>query len=192
MPRNFTLWLTLSTFTLLVNVAWTDECLRSGLRPIDRNKKQPTACLMDCTMRTFIKYQRLRHRSPVQFKDSMQGDHGVYCWPVSLHPCRQGQSIDRVFVVLPVNFTTAEEVEVGISPAATKLSVHRSLPLVPDECGLLYDVTEHFNTENSESSFCIQLSSQQSVPAHGALRCPPYLVVFWQTDSNQAHVQSGG
>lgn len=183
--------LTLSIFTLVVNVAWTDECLPSGLRPTPKDLKLPSDCLMDCTMGTFIKKQLLRHRPPIQFKDSTQGDHGIHCWSSKVE-CRVGNSVDRAFVVLPVNVTTAEQVEVTTSPAAARLSVHPSVPLISDGCGLLYDVTEHFTRENTESSFCIQLSSLQRVPAEGLLRCPPYLVVFWQTDSSLAHMQSGG
>lgn len=191
MSRYFTLWLTFCTFTLLVNVAWTDECLRSALQPIPRNIEQPSDCLMDCTLRTYIKRLFLPYRSSIQFKDSTHGDHEGHCWPKQIK-CITGQRFDRAFVVLPVNITTAEQVEVTTSPAGTKLRVHPSLPLIPNNCGLLYDVTMYFKQEISESTFCIQLSIQQQVPGDGVLRCPPYLVVFWQTDSNQAHLQSGG
>lgn len=191
MSRYFTMWLMFCTFTLLVNVAWSDECLRRGLQPFPRNFNPPTDCLMDCTMRTYIKKQILHHKSTIQFKYSTQGDHGGHCWSIKFQ-CRKGESFDQAFVVLPVNITTAQQVEVTVSPTTTKLSVHPSLPLISDDCGLLYDVTKHFDKENTESSICIQLSIQQHVPEDGVLRCPPYLVVFWQTDSNQADQNSGG
>lgn len=193
MSRYFTMWLTFCTFTLLVNVAWTDECLRSVLQPRPRNFNLPTECLMDCTMRTYVKKKLLQHRPTIQFRDSTQGGHGGHCWPITFE-CRIGESFHRAFVVLPVNLTTAEQVEVTTSRAAsvTKLSVHPSLPLISNNCGLLYDVTQHFNNQNTESSFCIQLSIQQHAPGDGVLRCPPFLAVFWQTDSSQAHLQSGG
>lgn len=191
MSRYFSMWLTLCTFTLLVNVAWTDECLRSGLQPLPRNYNPPTDCLMDCTMRTYIKKQLLHHTPTIQFKYSTQGDHGGHCWSTKLK-CRVGESFDRAFVVLPVNITAAEQVEVTTSPAATRLSVHPPLPLISSSCGLLYDVTKHFNQDNTENSLCIHLSIQQHVPGDGVLRCPPYLAVFWQTDSSPAQVQSGG
>lgn len=191
MSRYFTMWLLICTFTLLVHVAWTDECLRRILEPIPRNLKPPTECLMDCTMRTYIKKQLLHHRPTIQFKDSTEGNHGGRCWSIKFE-CRIGESFDRAFVVLPVNITTAEQVEVTTSPGATKLNVHPSLSLISNNCGLLYDVTKHFNKENTESFFCIQLSIQQHVPVDEFLRCPPYLVAFWKTDSNEVHQQSGG
>lgn len=185
------MWLLTCMFTLLVNVAWTDECSRSLLEPIPKDIKPPTDCLMDCTARTYIKKQLLHHRPSIQFQDSKEGDHGGHCWSITLK-CRTGESFDRAFVVLPANVTAAEEVEVTISPGATKLDVHPSILLISDTCGLLYDVTTQFNKENTENSFCIQLSIQQHVSGDEVLRCPPYLVIFWKTDSDQVHQQSGG
>lgn len=189
MSRYFTTWLTFCTFTLLVNVAWTDECVRSGLQPLPRNFRPPSDCLMDCTMRTYVKKQLLHHRPTIQFMYSTQGDNGGHCWSSKIN-CRVGESFDRAFVVLPVNMSTAEQMEVTTSPGASKLSVHPPLPLI-SHCGLPYEVTQHFTSENTERSFCIQLSIQQHVPEDGVLRCPPFLAVLWKTDPNP-EVQSGG
>lgn len=194
MSRYFTTWFTFCTFTLLVNVAWTDECVRSGLQSLPslpRNFRPPSDCLMDCTMRTYVKKLLLHHRPTIQFMYSTQGDNGGHCWSNKFN-CRVGESFDRAFVVLPVNMTAAEQMEVTTSPTASKLSVHPPLPLISSNCGLLYDVTKHFTRESTESSVCIQLSIQQHVPEDGVLRCPPYLAVFWKTDSSPAQVQSGG
>lgn len=185
------MWLLICMLTLFVNVAGTDECLRKVLEPIPRNLNPPTDCLMDCTFRTYIKKRLLHHTPTIQFKDSREGDLGGHCWSVKFK-CRIGESFDRAFVILPVNNTTAGQIEVTASDDAVKLNVHPSLPLISDNCGLLYDVTMHFSRENAEGSFCIQLSLQQHVPRDEVLRCPPYLVVFWKTDSNQVHQQSGG
>lgn len=186
MSSYFTMWLLICAFALLVNVTWTDECSHRLLEPIPRNVNLPTHCVMNCTMKTYVKKQLLQHRPSIQFQDSREGDDGGHCWSRTLK-CRIGESFDRAFVVLPVNIAAAEEVEVSTSPGATKLEVHPPLSLISDSCGLLYEVTEQFKKENSQSSFCIQLSSGAEV-----LRCPPYLVIFWKTDSNQVHQQSGG
>ncbi|KAK7896514.1 hypothetical protein WMY93_021839 [Mugilogobius chulae] len=117
-------------------------------------------------------------------------DDGGYCWSTYIK-CQVEEHFDRAFVVLPVN--TSSSVEVTTSPAATKLSVHPSLPLISESCGFLFEVTPHFSTENTDNSFCIQLRTQQQLSVDpGDLRCPPYLVVLWQSNSNQAHAQSGG
>lgn len=185
MSRHLTMWLLICIFTLLVNVTWTDECSRRLLEPMPRNVNLPTHCVMDCTMKTYVKKQLLQHRPSIQFKNSREGEDGGHCWSSTLQ-CRTGESFDRAFVVLPVNISAAEEVEVSTSPGA-KLEVHPSLSLIPSSCGLLYDVTEQFKNGDSESAFCIQLSISEE-----GLRCPPYLLIFWKTDSNQVHQQSGG
>ncbi|KAJ0057285.1 hypothetical protein NL108_002225 [Boleophthalmus pectinirostris] len=191
--RHFTVWLTLCIFTLMVKAVWAEECSdRRGLRPLPSKLNLPSDCLMDCTMRTYIKKRLLQHRSSIEFKDSTQGDHGGYCWSTFLKCIVGGERFDRAFVILPWNITSAEQVEVVTSPAATKLSVHPSLPLISDSCGLLYEVSQNFSTENTHSSFCIQLRTLQNNSGDRSSRCPPYLLVLWQSNSNQAHQQSGG
>ncbi|KAJ0013018.1 hypothetical protein NQD34_017352 [Periophthalmus magnuspinnatus] len=187
------MWFTFCIFTLMVKAVWAEECLdRRGLRPLPKNLNPLSDCLMDCSMRTYVKKQLLQHRPSIEFKDSTQGDHGEFCWSTYLKCIVGGEIFDRAFVILPWNITSAEQVEVITSPAATKLSVHPSLPLISDHCGLLYEVSQYFSTENTDSSFCIQLRTLQLESGEGALRCPPYLLILWKSNSSQAHQQSGG
>lgn len=185
MPRYFSVWLAFCIFpTLLWRAVWTYECLEkeSLLRPLPR--ELATDCLMECTRRTYMKKLQSQDPHDVQFTDCTQGDLGEYCWSTNLK-CKVGQSFKHAFVVLPEDITVEEPVEVNTtSPAATKLSVHIYPTIIAKSCGLLYDVTNYFSPVNTGTLFCIQTDK---VP-----RCPPYLVIFWQRSSNQAHQKSYG
>lgn len=184
MSRYLSVWLWFSILTLLGKAVWTYECLEkeTQLRPLPRDL--PTDCLMECTRKTYVKKLQTQNQCDVQFTDCTQGDLGEYCWSTNLK-CQVGQMFNQAFVVLPVDTSVEEPVEVNTtSPAVTKLSVHMDPTIIADSCGLLYDVSPYFSPVNTGTTFCIQADK---VPT-----CPPYLVIFWQRSSNQAHQQSYG
>lgn len=164
---------------------WTHECLETEtieLRPISDDLKLPTACLMDCTMMTYNKKLQIQDQRNIRFTDCTQENLGEYCWSTSLK-CTAGESFQHAFVVLPVDTTVSEQVEVKTSATATSLSPHSSPTTIAESCGLQYDVTSHFSTENRGTSFCIHVHSDRGP------RCLPYLVTFWQR-GNQVQQQT--
>ncbi|KAL3042881.1 hypothetical protein OYC64_020740 [Pagothenia borchgrevinki] len=115
------------------------------------------------------------------------GDPGEYCWSTELK-CNIGESFVQAYVVLPVDVSVAghEMLEVKATvPSATTLLRHNSPTTIADDCGLQYDVTPQFSTENTGNSFCVQVVSPVVV-----LKCPPFLVTFWERKPNQ--INQGG
>ncbi|XP_056288592.1 uncharacterized protein LOC130205328 isoform X2 [Pseudoliparis swirei] len=131
---------------------------------------------------TFKKLQ-LRNNHNIRLQDSTEGELGEYCWSTELQ-CTIGESFQRAYVVLPVDITTVahEQLEVRATDqtAATLLLAHDNPTTVADTCGLRYDVTPRFTTERAGTSFCIQVVAQDDVLGDRVLRCPPFLVTFWQ------------
>lgn len=138
----------------------------------------------------YHKINQKTHYSPPLFP----GDLGEYCWSTELK-CTIGESFHHAYVVLPVEiFAVApEQLEVKVTaPAATTLRVNSGSSTVADACGLRYDVTEHFSTATAGTSFCIQVITQEDVLGDSVLKCPPYLVTFWQRNPSYSNQQGGG
>uniref|UniRef100_A0AAV2IR52 Uncharacterized protein n=1 Tax=Knipowitschia caucasica TaxID=637954 RepID=A0AAV2IR52_KNICA len=178
--------------SLLVEAARAEECTGGALRPIPSDLSRPSDCTMDCIMKTYAKKILLHHSSSIVFKDSTQDGQGAHCWSTA-HRCPpiEGESFAQAFVVVPANATSAAAEEVEVSTGTTKLSVHPPLPLISSSCGLLYEVTQYFSSENTDTVFCIRLQTRLN-SGDGTPRCPPSLLVFWQGSSPEAHQQSGG
>ncbi|TNN59165.1 hypothetical protein EYF80_030615 [Liparis tanakae] len=118
-----------------------------------------------------------------------QGELGEYCWSSELK-CTVGESFQRAYVVLPVDITTVahEQLEVrATDPTAATLLAHDNPTTVADSCGLRYDVTPRFTTQRAGTSFCIQVVVQDDVLGDRVLRCPPFLVTYWQRNQDLAN-----
>lgn len=116
------------------------------------------------------------------------GDLGEYCWSTELK-CTIGEGFQHAYVVLPVDVSAVrhEMLEVKATvPAATTLQAHNSPTTIAENCGLRYDVTQHFSTEGAGASFCVQVVAQEDVLGDKVLKCPPYLVTFWERNPNQS------
>lgn len=149
---------------------------------------------MECTGMTYIKKLQLQDNHNIRLKDSTEGDLGEYCWSMELK-CTIGESFRRAFVVLPVDVSSVghEMLEVkATAPTNTTLLAHRSPSTIADNCGLRYDVTQHFSAEQAGASFCIQVTAQEDVLGDKVLKCPPYLVTFWQRNPKQSNQEGGG
>lgn len=122
------------------------------------------------------------------------GDLGEYCWSTELK-CSTGESFDRAYAVLPVDLSAVgpDQLQVkATAPVATTLSADTSHSTIADACGLRYDVTEHFSTATAGTSFCIQAMTPEDVLGDTVLKCPPYLVTFWQRSPNYSNQRAGG
>lgn len=76
------------------------------------------------------------------------------------------------------------------SPAVTTLQAHDSPTTIAESCGLLYEVTQLFSGEDTGTSVCLQVATNNDVQERPVLKCPPYLVTFWQR--NRADRQECG
>lgn len=122
------------------------------------------------------------------------GDSGEYCWSMEFQ-CIAGESFQHAYVLLPVDIAAGGHKRLEVKATAqttTRLQAHNGPTPVAEDCGLRYEVTEHFLTEEPGASFCIQVVRQEGVLGDNALRCPPYLVTLWQRNPNQSNQQGGG
>lgn len=97
--------------------------------------------------------------------------------------CTIGESFQHAFALLPVNMSAVghEMLEVKTtSPTVTTLQAHDSPTTIAESCGLLYEVTQLFSAEDAATSVCLQVATNNGAQGHSVLKCPPYLVTFWQ------------
>ncbi|XP_051268473.1 uncharacterized protein LOC127370448 [Dicentrarchus labrax] len=196
MTRYFTLWVFCGTMCSLLLAVGAFECSEKEklLKLIPSTVTQLTDCLMECTGMMFIRKLQLQDNRNIRLKDSTEGDLGEYCWSMELK-CTIGESFQKAYVVLPVDISSVgpEILEVkATAPTATTLHAHNSPATIAENCGLQYDVTQHFSTERMGASFCIQVVTKEDVMGDKVLKCPPYLVTFWQRNPNQSNQEGGG
>lgn len=196
MPGHIGIWLSFGILWPLLLAVGAIECSEKEtlINPLPRRVIQPSDCLMECTGMTYIKKLQLQDNHNIRLSDSTEGDLGEYCWPTDLK-CNIGESFLHAYVVLPVDISAVghEQLEVkATAPAATTLHAHNSPTTIAESCGLRYDVTRHFSTQNAGTSLCIQVATQEDALGDTVLKCPPYLVTFWQRSPNQRQQQSAG
>ncbi|CAJ1070750.1 hypothetical protein EPR50_G00170150 [Xyrichtys novacula] len=194
MSRYFTLWVSLLVLSPFLLDANAIECSEKEtlLNPITRTVTQLSDCLMECTGMMYIRKLQLQDNHNIRLTDSIEGDLGEYCWSTELK-CTVGESFQRAYVVLPVDTSAVrhENLEVKTtSPTATPLHAHSNPTTVAESCGLRYDVTQHFSGATEGTSFCVQVGTLQDVLGDKVLKCPPFLVTFWQRSPNQ-FIQGG-
>ncbi|KAI3362217.1 hypothetical protein L3Q82_012547 [Scortum barcoo] len=142
---------------------------------------------------TYIRKLQLQDNHNIRLTDSTEGDLGEYCWSTQLK-CTIGETFQQAYIVLPVDVSVVrhEMLEVkATAPAATTLHAHNSPTTVAENCGLRYDVTQHFSTAGAGTTLCVQVVTQEDVLGDKVLKCPPYLVTFWQRDPNQSNHRGG-
>lgn len=120
------------------------------------------------------------------------GDLGEYCWSKELN-CSIGESFQHAFALLPADTSAVghQMLEVkATAPTVTRLQVHDGPTTIAESCGFLYEVTWLFSAEDAGTSVCLQLTTNNDIQGHPVLKCPPYLVTFWQR--NHPDRQEGG
>ncbi|TKS84797.1 hypothetical protein D9C73_018435 [Collichthys lucidus] len=192
MSRYFSVWVSFGMLPPLLLAVGAIVCSEKEtlLKPIPGTVTQLTDCLMECTGMTYIKKLQLRDTHNIRLKDSTEGDLGEYCWSMQLK-CTIGESFKRAYVVLPVDISSAghQMLEVRTTiPSSTTLHAHNSPTTIAESCGRRYDVTQHFSTETTGDLFCVQVVAR----GNNVLKCPPYLVTFWQRSPNQSNQEGGG
>ncbi|KAM7368859.1 hypothetical protein PAMP_013164 [Pampus punctatissimus] len=187
MSGYFTVWASFSILSPFLLVVGAVKCSEKEalLEPIPNTEIQLTDCLMDCTEMTYIKKIQLQDNRNIRFTDSTEGALGEYCWSTELK-CTTRESFQHAYVVLPVDIFAVGDEQLKVKSNGTTLHIHHSPTTIADNCGLRYDVTGHFNAKETGTSFCVQVVPQQDVLEDNGLKCPPYLVTFWQRNMNQS------
>uniref|UniRef100_A0A087YPU1 Uncharacterized protein n=1 Tax=Poecilia formosa TaxID=48698 RepID=A0A087YPU1_POEFO len=163
------------------------------LAPKPSSMRLPTDCLIECSSMTYAKKLQLRDNHNIRIIDSTEetGDLGEYCWSTKLK-CLEGDSFANAYVVLPVDVSAMENERLEVKttgPTATTLHANNRPTTIAESCGQIYEVTPHFTTPAAETSFCLQVVTQENEPGDRFLTCPPFLVSFWQRNPNQPSQQ---
>ncbi|KAK5852159.1 hypothetical protein PBY51_023652 [Eleginops maclovinus] len=198
MSTYFTLWVFFGILSPLLLAAWAANCAeREGLvklLPGQDSSRPLSNCLIECTETTYHKKIRLQDHHNIRLSLCTEGDLGEYCWSTELK-CNIGESFVHAYVVVPVDVSVVghELLEVKSTvPSATTLLAHNSSTTIADDCGLQYDVTPQFSTEKTGNSFCVQVVSPGGVVWDQVLKCPPFLVTFWERKPNQINLGGDG
>lgn len=196
MPTYIIVWISFGLLSPFLLAGGTVDCSEKEalLKPKPSTMKKATECLVDCSRMTYRKKLQLQDDHNIRIRDSSEGDHGEFCWPTKLQ-CFTGESFLHAYVVLPVDVSEVghEQLEViTTAPTVTTLHIHSSPSTIADSCGLRYEVTAHFSTPNPDTSFCVQIVTQEGDLGDSVLNCPPSLVTFWQRNPNQSSRQGSG
>ncbi|CAG5867754.1 unnamed protein product [Menidia menidia] len=198
MHRYLGVWVFLGLLSPLVLAVGAVECTEKekllDLKPKPTSMQRPTDCLLECTSMTYTKKLQLQDKHNIRIKDSTEGVIGEYCWSTELK-CTVGESFSSAFVVLPVDVAAVGPEQLAVSatsPTASVLQAHGRPTTIAESCGLIYEVTPHFSAPGTDTSFCVQVGTQEDEWGDRVLKCPPYLVTFWQRNPNQSNQHVGG
>ncbi|XP_056444641.1 uncharacterized protein LOC130381197 [Gadus chalcogrammus] len=204
MSTYLSLWMHVGCLSLVLVAVGTMECTEreSLIRQI--SIVETTQCLMDCTVLTFAKIMELGDNRSIRMKDSSQEEqrnHTDYCWPLDLK-CTAGEHLQQAFVIMPVDQYVVTHVDLtvnGIGPVEGTLNAHEGPTMLPDDCGLRYDVTSVYQSTPRESQgvgsdFCVQVFPRKPLSREGMLKCFPFLVTVWQKGdlADQSKLEGGG
>ncbi|KAL7854320.1 hypothetical protein AOLI_G00211640 [Acnodon oligacanthus] len=143
----------------------------------------PSECTLGCTALTYKGILETQEKLTIHFRDSYIGEAEQYCWSPKIK-CRPGQQLQNAFVLLPVDLSVVngETLRLQVSSAdvaVETLHQHAGGSLLPSDCGLRFDVTEHL-AGKLQQALCIKVLPQEHTTVGRALRCPPFLVTTWK------------
>ncbi len=104
------------------------------------------------------------------------GESGDFCWLIH----RRCSSWDEVLVLLSVNESVPNEEPIQIQTSSPThlipVQSHDSPSVIPDDCGLRFDVTPHLRhlTHLRHLPLCVRLNGIMG----SRLQCPPFLVTI--------------
>lgn len=158
------------------------EDTASVLKERDGSDKLPPDFMVKCTAWTFFRMKMMGDVRTVRFKPSYKGEMGEYCWSRHIS-CSTGESLTHVYVVMPTHASVLSGTEgptLSVVSASHRdiLKPSRGEALLPDKCGLRYDVLEYFNKGGQEATFCLKMDAPADILEED-LRCPPFLVSIW-------------
>ncbi|KAG7498690.1 hypothetical protein JOB18_017963 [Solea senegalensis] len=194
MSKYLSVWMSFGVLATLVLAAEAVECSEEEttlLKPklTTTLVTQMTDCLMECTGMTYIRKLQLQDNRNIRLIDSTEGDLGEYCWSTELK-CNTGESFQHAYVVIPVDTSAVGHKQLEVKstvPTVTRLQEHVSPTTVAEKCGFRYDATGPISTRNSGTLFCVQVLTQEDVLDDTFLKCPPFMVTFWQRSLSQSN-----
>lgn len=145
-------------------------------------------CMLNCTVRTYMKILRQQKRMTVRLHNSVTASENEYCWPSYLR-CWNGEQLDKAFVFLDTDEGKVNaSASYGLS-SATATSAHgvqvapqAASSVMSELCGIKFDTTTLFKT--TASNFCVQVTCQDTISTscgslNTTLKCPPFLATVW-------------
>lgn len=160
------------TFVLVVEGSGWTECLDEDeiITEMAKDVELPSHCVLTCTGLTYRQVLKRQIKLTIRFRDSDSGEAGEFCWVVH----KRCSSWDKAFVLLPVfeSLLNGEMVQIHISSSTPTdpIQPHDSVSILPDECGLRFDVTPHLRRQ----TVCVRLTPF----LENTLHCPPFLVII--------------
>lgn len=156
------------TFVLVVEGSgWTEDEIITEM-PMD--VELPSQCLLTCTGLTYRQILNRQNILTVRFRDS---DSGEFCWDVQ----KRWSLWDKVFVLLPASESLLNEemvqIHISSSTHTDPIQPHDSASILPDDCGLRFDVTPHLR-QKQRQTVCVRLTRILK----NTLRCPPFLAII--------------
>lgn len=141
-------------------------------------------CTLGCTALTYRRILESQERMTIRFKNSYTGEPDEYCWSTKIK-CSVGQQLQSAIIVLPVDQPdeNREIFRLQISsaePAEETLHQHTGHAVLPSDCGLRFEVTEHLARKQGQLALCVKILLQEHDTVGRALRCPPFLVTTWK------------
>ncbi|KAI4881474.1 hypothetical protein NFI96_012218, partial [Prochilodus magdalenae] len=184
------IWLQWGTLCSLLALLCAQDSLwdcteRSDLlKDIPADIVVPSECTLGCTVLTYRSILETQEKLTVRFRDSYVGEPEEYCWPPKIK-CSPGQQLQNAFVFLPVDplAENRETFRLQISSAdaaAEMLQQDTRHSLLPADCGLRFDVTEHLARKELQQALCVRVLPQKHASVRGALKCLPFLATTWK------------
>lgn len=143
---------------------------------MSKDAEMPSDCVLSCTALSYRQITDRQQRLTVRFKDSQPGESGDFCWLIH----RRCSSWDEVLVLLSVNESVPNEEPIQIQTSSPThlipVQSHDSPSVIPDDCGLRFDVTPHLRhlTHLRHLPLCVRLNGIMG----SRLQCPPFLVTI--------------
>ncbi|RXN07906.1 gonadal somatic cell derived factor isoform X1 [Labeo rohita] len=151
------------------------ECLDkdTSVTEMSKDVEMPSECVLACTALSYRQVADRQQKLTVRFKDSQPDDLGDFCWFIH----RRCSTWDDVFVVLSVNESVPDGESIRLqtnSPThLNPVQAHDSPSVIPDACGLRFDVTPHLR-HLPQHTLCVRLKGIMG----NHLECPPFLVII--------------
>ncbi|XP_017347336.2 uncharacterized protein LOC108278455 [Ictalurus punctatus] len=156
-----------------------DDILRDA--PVDVST--PSRCTLDCTARTYRAVLELHNRLTIRFTDSRAVEPEEYCWPSRIK-CSPGQRLQSAFILLPVDSSVVDSdplrLQINSETNGATVRQHAEYSLLPAECGLRFDVTEHIPAQERQENLCVKIIAREQSTLGNGLMCPPFLVTTWE------------
>ncbi|ROL46689.1 hypothetical protein DPX16_12582 [Anabarilius grahami] len=150
------------------------ECLDKGevVTEMSKDAELPSVCVLSCTALTYRQIIDRQQKLTVRFRDSQPGESDDFCWFIN----SRCSTWDEAFVLLSVSESVPAEERIELQTNSpihpNPVQPHDSPSVLPDDCGLHFDVTPHLK-HLQRHTLCVTLKGIVG----NSLTCPPFLVI---------------